>query len=564
MDSDRLEILLQRRWDQVLTSEERRELERMLLESTRARAAFWESARWHALIRQWGEAAWGTNGEPGVVRAASSTRDAGWMGRESGFRWGWALAGVVVGLLVAAGFRLDWARPTAGAASSGTSKGATTVESPNGVALLTKMLGTDWQGTAGAGHAGESLTPGRILLGSGVVELETLRGARLVIEGPADVELVAENEVVLHHGRLRVVVPESARGLLVRSSRFLLVDRSGAFGCVVNEQGGTVIHVFQGSVEVTDRVRDTRHVLQAGQSRTLAAAGGDDGVADPSMFVSDAELNRRVEEQARFRLEQWRAFGQALDRRDDVRVHLDFEDGRRGTRLLSNRARHAAPGSGASLVGCDWVEGRWRGKGAVEFKHQSDRLWLNVPELLESVTFLAWVRVDSLPYSMHALLTAEGPGGKVRWALREDGALALGVQVPNDGRGWLIHRSDRKVRPQQLGTWLCLVTVIQGDGTVTHYIDGEPAGEGRLTEYTPAKLGRCEIGNAASAPGNAASSRPAENGTTAEPPRNFIGRLDEFAIFSAALDAGEIRRLHDQGRGRGPTISSNDAPYASP
>jgi hypothetical protein len=59
MDRDRLQFLLQRHFDQMLSAAERAELERMLLTSPGAREAFWETARWHALLRQWGEAEWG-------------------------------------------------------------------------------------------------------------------------------------------------------------------------------------------------------------------------------------------------------------------------------------------------------------------------------------------------------------------------------------------------------------------------------------------------------------------------------------------------------------------------
>src|SRR5437762_11734299 len=59
MDFERLQFLLQRYFDQILTVEERAELGTMLLASARARDEFWEQARWHALIRQWGEAEWG-------------------------------------------------------------------------------------------------------------------------------------------------------------------------------------------------------------------------------------------------------------------------------------------------------------------------------------------------------------------------------------------------------------------------------------------------------------------------------------------------------------------------
>ena len=56
MDEERLELLLHRYFDQVLTIEEREELEVMLLGYARARETYWEAARWNALVRQWGEA----------------------------------------------------------------------------------------------------------------------------------------------------------------------------------------------------------------------------------------------------------------------------------------------------------------------------------------------------------------------------------------------------------------------------------------------------------------------------------------------------------------------------
>jgi len=547
MDPERLDILLERRWDQALTAEERSELEAMLLESPKARQRFWQSARWHGMLRQWGEASWGRDLD-GVRKR--DERPADGITSRCGYRLAWVSAGVAIGLLAACWYWWMSPRDAKGPSpKAATLAGRAGLAPPMDVGLLTRVFEAECRGSGMPGQVGEMLGPSRIRLDSGMLEVETLRGARLVIEGPADVELVAENEIVLRSGKIRVTVPESARGITVSSARFELVDRSGAFGCVVPETGPTEIHVFQGSVELTDRARKTQHVLQAGRSRILTESDASDSEANPAKFASDADLNRLAEEGARRQLEAWRDSSREMDRREDLRVHLDFEDGRRGTRMLSNRAVHAPAGSGASLVGCDWVEGRWRGKGAVEFKHQSDRLWLNVAEVLESATFLAWVRVDSLPNSLHALLTAQGPGGRVHWALRESGSLAFGIEVPNDGRGWLIHRSERKVQPQQFGTWLCLVTVVAADGTVNHYINGEPAGHGRLIERKTSKLGRlgnCEIGNTARATNSPPTTK--ETASSAERPRNFVGRMDEFAIFSSALDANEIRRLYVTGR----------------
>ncbi|MGE3311620.1 MAG: LamG-like jellyroll fold domain-containing protein [Limisphaerales bacterium] len=591
MDPERLEQLLQRHWDQVLTPAERIELERELLASSRARSAYWESARWHALIRQWGEAQWGRLEAESLTPNASSTlgpsadvaevasvakvpRDSDFGAVPSvSYRLTWLLAGLVVALVGVLAFRGLFPSPSARPAPPGTAQSSGSPPTPSsadpsstGIALLTRTFDAEWPEPVITRHTGELLNPGRIRFRSGIVEIETLRGARLVIEGPADVELAAQNEVILHHGIVRAHVPETARGLSVRSARFQLIDRAAVFGCVVSESGEAEVHVFQGTVELSESKLGTVHTLSAGNALQLADSGTRDVPADPTRFMADAELNRRADELARQQLADWREFGRTLDQRPDLLVRLDFQDARKGARTLSNRAVHAPASSGASLVGCDWVDGRWPGKGAVEFRHQNDRLWLNVSGVLNAATFLAWVRVDSLPYSLHALLSAEGPGGKIRWALAESGALSFGIQIPNDGRGWLIHRSRLKVRPQQLGTWLCLVTVLSADGTVTHYLNGENAGEGRLIERTPGKLGHCEIGNSAappptpgSAPASApTSTAPAEPNPGADRPRNFVGRMDEFAIFSAGLAPDEVRWLHTVGRtGRRATGSPN-------
>jgi len=41
---------------------------------------------------------------------------------------------------------------------------------------------------------------------------------------------------------------------------------------------------------------------------------------------------------------------------------------------------------------------------------------------------------------------------------------------------------------------------------------------------------------------------PKPSASASEPPKNFLGRMDEFAIFSVALSPEEISHLHAQGR----------------
>ena len=550
MDADRLQVLLQRHFDQVLTREERAELERMLLASPKARELFWEAARWHALIRHWGEAGWGREDE----RASSVAPPEAvpfWKGTSAGR---WAAAAAMGLAAVTALALLPWwyenvpsVNPPAGAALPAT---AIAENSPAaGVAVLARSVDAEWAPPRAAHYTGEVLGPGQLQLKAGVIQIEFLRGTRVVVEGPADLDLMADSALHLRLGRLQADVPGPAEGFSVRSGQFSVIGGVGAFGCVVSDQGTAELHVFSGTSTWRPAAEPSSSLpLPAGEGLGWGAAKPRSMPARRSAFLSEEELTRRWAAQARQQMEAWRTSSRTLDARPDLLVHLDFEEGRSGARTLVNRANHAPAGSGASLVGCDWVEGRWPGKGAVEFKHRNDRLWLSVPLGLEAATFLAWVRVDSLPNFTHALLTAEGPGGKINWSLSHDGALSFGLQVPGDGRGWLNHRSKTQVRSQQLGTWLCLATVLGADGTVSHFINGEPAGSGQLAEWKGGKLGQCEIGNSATPAPRPSTSSPTQAGPAAEPPRNFLGRLDEFSIFSTALAPEEINRLHTAGR----------------
>lgn len=60
------------------------------------------------------------------------------------------------------------------------------------------------------------------------------------------------------------------------------------------------------------------------------------------------------------------------------------------------------------------------------------------------------MQTDDHTAHVQALFAAEGPGGMVHWALRDTGALTLGIQVLRDGRGWFIRRSEQ---PCDLSHW---------------------------------------------------------------------------------------------------------------
>src|SRR5262249_53677488 len=83
------------------------------------------------------------------------------------------------------------------------------------------------------------------------------------------------------------------------------------------------------------------------------------------------------------------------------------------------------------IIGCEWSEGRWPDKGALDFKRPGDRVRIQVPETYESLTFLAWVRVDSFDQKLSALMLTDGwDEGAPHWQLTDQGTVLLGVRGP--------------------------------------------------------------------------------------------------------------------------------------
>jgi hypothetical protein len=546
MDFERLQFLLQRYFDQMLTVEERAELSTMLLASSRARDEFWEGARWHALIRQWGEAEWGRRDAeiiavrpipaPVPARPASSTKIIPFPRRRFHIpKVAWAAAAAVA-LLAGSLFYVPW-------------KKAPTVDGTvsSSLAVLTHSADPVWAEGSGDHQSGEGLSAGWLKLKSGAVQLEFSRGARVVLEGPAELELLNDNEAFLSSGKLRAHVPDPAHGFTVRSKGFSVVDHGTEFGVDLPVTGDPQVHVFKGLVAL-QRGKAAQQELHKDQAVQIEGERVKEIPARLDQFLSDEELARRERASVRGRLLAWKAASHVLSEHPAALVHLDFEGDRGWARNIPNRAWQAIPEAPATMVGCDFADGRWPGKGAVEFNRPDDRLRLNVSGGYQSMTLVAWVRVDSLPDRPQSLVMADGMGtGDVQWYLSRWGELGFGVHIgkKDDPTGWRYHHTQPVITSDNLGAWVCLASSYDGTtDTVTHYFNGQPVGADRLGVRTLLQLETFEIGNWALRPGDQrlAGVVPRSNGDSA---RNLHGRMDELAIFSAPLSADEIRQIYE-------------------
>lgn len=397
-----------------------------------------------------------------------------------------------------------------------------------GCAVLARALDTRWTGAAPA--VGSALPKGRLAFESGVVQIEFFSGARVILEGPADVELVSTNEAYCRHGKLRAVVPPQAQGFTVRAPGMTIVDRGTEFGLRLDRGGDAEVHVFQGRVELQSRT--AREDLPVGHALHIDRAGVVQPIpSDPESFVTLSDLTLRSAEAARNRFARWGGASSRLRQDPRVAVYYSFEDMPDWSRELRSQRMERSPLDGA-IIGARWTEGRWQGKKALEFKSPGDRVRFQDAGEYESLTLMSWVRVDGIDRPFSGLMLTDGwTSGSVHWQITQAGAVRLGIHGDKQS---FDYDSPVLFDAAQFGRWTCLAAVYDRDAReVTHYVDGRPVRKLPLKFDTVLRLGAAELGN---------WGVPLRENIYSI--RNLNGRMDEFALFGKALGAEEIRELY--------------------
>jgi hypothetical protein len=118
------------------------------------------------------------------------------------------------------------------------------------VAKITATRNCRWQlPTQGVGFGSELHAGQRLELATGLVEITFKDGATVVLEGPATLDVRDHGRAQLHEGRLAAIVPEDARGFEVGTSRLNVADIGTEFGLMIESEGATELHVFNGLVK---------------------------------------------------------------------------------------------------------------------------------------------------------------------------------------------------------------------------------------------------------------------------------------------------------------------------
>ncbi|HJZ53392.1 MAG TPA: FecR domain-containing protein [Gemmataceae bacterium] len=115
------------------------------------------------------------------------------------------------------------------------------------VAWLVNAQDCTWAG----GEPPTELRPGKVLtIDRGLAEFRFECGARVILEGPARLEVLSGSGARLHSGKLAARAPAGASGFEVLSPHGKVVDFGTEFGVAVSDAGVTDVRVFEGRVEV--------------------------------------------------------------------------------------------------------------------------------------------------------------------------------------------------------------------------------------------------------------------------------------------------------------------------
>jgi hypothetical protein len=441
-----------------------------------------------------------------------------------GTRGGWSRMLMAAGLMLAAAAGLsllvrsgEWTEPTSAA----------------GVAVLTAAADAQWDEGSLLPTAGSTIPAGKLKLRAGLVQIEFYCGATVILQGPAEFDVMAVDRGYIHRGRIRAHVPPAAQGFSVGSKSMNVVDLGTEFGLSVDEQGRPEVHVFDGKVELHDNTGAPTATLESGKAIGIDDAGAPRAIqADPAAFADPARLSLLSGAAMRSGRDRWLHYAGRLAADPSLLIHYAMTDRGGWDRALTNGGAAGSPLDGA-IVGCAWAEGRWPGKYALEYKRTGDRVRLNLPGELQAMTLAAWVRFDGFDRQYNSLmLTDEWNTGNPHWQVARDGQIILGVGGVGN------YTSPSALGQADLGKWMHLAVVYDpAAAQVTHYVNGRAVALLPIHKPVTLVVGTAELGN---------WGMPRGQGDSRV--RNLNGRIDEFALFKRALTDAEVAAMHEAGR----------------
>lgn len=373
---------------------------------------------------------------------------------------------------------------------------------------------------------GEPIHGGRLALKSGYLELLLYNGNRVILEGPADVSLIADNQLFCRSGKLSVTVPPSGVGLTVQTPHTTVEDLGTAFFMDISTTKSDV-QVVEGRVQLIDE--ETKPIrLNKGDAIEIGPDREHKRFpTDFSRFISydmmnglsaSCFANRERRKQASLKVVSMEPV-----------LHLDFMEVDGKIQNRTGSTGFAIP----DVIGGEFVQGRIEGRHALRLAQKDDRVSIHAKTPLESATFSAWIGIEKLdPMTFHPILMSNqaAPDGML-WQIAPDGTLNFGF-YSTKSRRVKTYLSPVVFTPDRLGKSIHVALVVDPvRRNVTHYFDGKVAASLPFEGSRPIVLKNTLIGNWM---------------PKSELVGSLGGTIEDFRIYNRALNPDEIYNIANE------------------
>jgi hypothetical protein len=456
----------------------------------------------------------------------------------------YGLTAAVLAIVFALGYFVLRPAPAPQRADVAEPPAASSIDRP-AVAELTRAIDARWARRHHSARPGDRLRVGdRYTLERGVAEIQTDRGAVVLIQGPCEIEFVGDNNIKLGYGKLIGRCPtDASKGLIVDTPNTRVIDVGTEFGVLAERIGVTTVEVFAGSVSVRPGGEPGREPVLVAQGQTANSAAGRVVVTD-----SDSQESRFTNRRLFERRDRWLAYRDRLMRDPSLLAYYSFDEPT-GGRLIEARGEDTFDGA---IHGARWSAGRFPWKRGLRFDGPGsmDHVALSA-EASEQMNFAGsfsvavWFKAEPFTSDWQSLITK----GEAHWRLARNTMWEDHPQAGSDDYepdalnfGYDSLQGDN---PPDLagqtavddGRWHLATIVFRatadGRGVKHLYIDG-------VADAPPVTVNEKTIAPDASRVWIAGNSMRSFK-------REFEGVIDEVAIFDRALTAEEIKRLYREG-----------------
>jgi hypothetical protein len=419
------------------------------------------------------------------------------------------------------------------------------------VAIIARTANARWKDQDAPRNRGAVLTKGRIRLESGMAEVDFFGGAHVILEGPAELELVSAGEALLHSGIARCTVTEHGKGFRLSPPGMNVTDLGTSFGLTVPTQGEPELHVLDGKVIVSTPGGAPREL---NASDAVQLADSQLAIVDyaPKSFPSENELERLARVAMTSRSVEWWDQTLKWQHEPETLLHYTLVSDVYQRQRIENQSPAADAMSHGMVIGCRWAEGRWPWKRGLEFRHRGDRVLLGLPGTYPEISFAKWIRVDAITQPTNILLKSKSaqrattriyadatPGpGEIQWELERDGRMHFRISR-GEGASEASLSTPPVLRDEWIGHWVMMgVTYDSESGDAIHYFNGRPVAETKMDGSPTIAFEFLELGN--------------PHLDTPEQRRNnrygFFGAIDELMISKRVLTKSEMKEFFDAGK----------------